>query len=409
MDLLRIFVICFCSSVYYVEANHRQGQSFSSNQRSISNIAPSRSVHTFSSRRHQSSGTRQRTRTLPHNRASGQFLRTLNGRLRLRPTSTTRSSGVRFGRVINSGFSSRGSASRAVNSRMHTQQRHSSSPQSSGNKMISIPKDLLIDLLQNARRLNRNLNSRRMEQQLTQPVTEPSVILSVSANNLANSISSNVGSQLQNLLHWNQAQNVIEKTIPHRIPSIPSSIAFQPIIEEPFGNEPQYVLMPSMSPPVIFSPPHPAPTYRPTQFDLALQAHILDELGLENLIKDMPDASEAQQPKPEKKPKKSKKTKIVINTKKNKRVQNNPQNGQNNHQTSGISHLIAAGDLVATTMKPIRILLNNHIQSAAQTQAVTTPSPGPISVHENQKLIITPSGNYTIQKVPLNNSGFQIA
>lgn len=291
---------------------------------------------------------------------------------------------------------------------MHTQQRHSSSSQSSANRMVSIPKDLLINLLQNARRLNRNLNSRRVEQHMTQPVTQPSVILSVSANNLENSISKNIGSQLQNLLRWNQAQNVIETATPYRFPSIPSSIAFQPFVEEPFGNDPQYVLMPSMSPPVIFSPPHTAPTYRPTQFDLALQAHILDELGLEHLIKDMPDASEVQQPTPEKKPKKSKKTKIVINTKKNQKVQNNLPK----QQSSGINDLItpkaAAGDMMATTMKPIRIVLNNHIQSV-QSQAPTTPSTGPISVHQNQKLIITPSGNYTIQKVPLSNSGFQIA
>lgn len=389
-------------------------QSFSFNQRSIRNIAPSRSVNTFSSRRPQTTVTRLGTRNLPHSRGSSQFFRTRDGHLRLRPTSTSRTSGMRFGRLINSGFSSRGSASasRAMNSGMHPQQRHSSSSQSSASRMVSIPKDLLINLLQNARRLNRNFNSRRVEQHVTQPVTQPSVILSVSANNLENSISNNIGSQLQNLLRWNQAQHVIETATPQRIPSIPSSIAFQPFVEEPFGNDPQYVLMPSISPPVIFSPPHPAPTYRPTQFDLALQAHILDELGLEHLIKDMPDASEVQQPKPEKKPQKSKKTKIVINTKKNKKVQNNPPNVQKKQQSSGINHLIApvaaASDLVASTMKPIRIVLNNHIQSV-QTQAVTTPAPGPISVHKNQKLIITPSGNYTIQKVPLGNSGFQIA
>lgn len=374
----------------------------------------------FSPRLRQSSAPLQRIRVHPTSRTSSQFFRTRSGSLRLRTSPSSRSSNVRFGRVVN-----HESQSRPIHTATsHVPRRVATSSNTQSSRMVSIPKSLLLSLLQKARRLGRNSNVRKIEQAAPpQPVTQPTVHLTLQGNGLVNSISNTIGSQLQNLLNWNRVQNVLDTTAQQRLPSIPSSLAFNPLIEEPFGNDPQYLILPSMSPPVLFAT-QPAPKYKPTQFDLELQAHILDELGFEHLIKDTPDASDVkQETKAEKKAPEKKKTKIVINTKSQNNPKSNVQNAQSqphtnnnnnnnsqknnqNNNNQGLQHVVAQP--VSTTMEPIRIVLNNF-QQTMNVNRPTTQVPGPISVNHNQKLIITPSGNYTIQQIPLSNSGFQIA
>jgi hypothetical protein len=117
-------------------------------------------------------------------------------------------------------------------------------------------------------------------------------------------------------------------------------------------------------------------------------------------VTDAPDASDVKQP-PRRKPK-PKKTQLVINTKSQPKKQPSVKQPTNSNQ--GLAHIAGA---TMTTLKPIRIMFNAQ-QMAPVTNTATTPMPGPISVSKNQKLIITPSGNYTIQHLPSNNNGFQI-
>ncbi|XP_061170389.1 uncharacterized protein LOC133179713 [Saccostrea echinata] len=363
-------------------------------------------------RRRQTTFSQIRNRP-PSNPRTSSIIRNRNRNFRLRPNwNRSRFSNVRFGRLINSG--SRNIPQR--HSSISHQQRISIQPSNqANNRMVSVPKSLLTELLQNARRLNRKLNSNQVET-MSGTVTQPPIRLTISPNNIANSLTSNIGNQLQNLLQWNQIQNVLDSSIQQRIPSLPSSLSFQPNIGESFGNDQALLILPTMTPQIIIAPqPKPTvPEYKPSQFDIALQAHILDELGFENLVTDTPDAAEVHQQQPQKKPKK---TKIVINTNtKSKHTAQNNSKVSINQQGNNNPSLQQIAAVTSTTLKPIRIVFSGQ-QTSLMTDAVTTPAPAgqisvnnnQISVNNNQKLIITPSGNYTIQHLPNSNNGFQIA
>lgn len=362
---------------------------------------PTREDNGAPSRGRRRQATFSRFRSLPTVRSSGNSLRTRTRNSRVRPSNVNqnRFSNVRFERVANTGSRAIPQRHNFINNRRRAPTQRNTR---TSNGMISISRSLLIDLLQIARLLKGNMNSRQV---VTTPrtVTQPTISLSLSPNSFPNSLSNNIGNQLQNLLQWDRVQNVMNSGVLPRRASIPSSLAFRPIVEEPFGNDPSVLLLPSVRPQILMAPP---PTFQPSQLDLAFRAHLLDELGLENLVTDTPDASETNQPSPQKKPA-PQKTQLVINTKRQSKAHEAPSQSSVKQQNNGHQGLAQIASVPMTTIKPIRIVFNAQ-QTGPLTNPATTPMPGPISVNKNQKLIITPSGNYTIQHVPSNNNGFQI-